>query len=75
MYCLSIAGRHSEEAQNVSQNTKTLFPEKYEKEMTQRTKEIPVKIYWYLEWQKEDPEDFKSIWPHFDMPKDIGKNG
>lgn len=74
MHFLSIAERHYLVPQNVSQSTKTLFPEKYEEEMIQRTKETPVKKYWYLEWQKGDPKDFKSIWPHFDTPKDIEKN-
>lgn len=39
MYCLSIAERHPQVAQNVSQGTKTLLPERCEEEMIQRTKE------------------------------------
>lgn len=45
MHFLSIAERHYLVPQNVSQSTKTLFPEKYEEEMIQRTKETPVKKY------------------------------
>lgn len=45
MYCLSAAERCPQVAQNVSQGTKTLFSERYEEEMIQRTRETPVKKY------------------------------
>lgn len=43
----------------------------YKEKMIQRTGEKQTTKYRDLEWEKGDPKDLKSIWPHFDTPKDI----